>query len=52
MTQEAVAFEAGISTTYLSDVERGRRNVAVVNLVRIAEALSTTAGDILAAATL
>jgi len=34
-----VAFEAGISTTYLSDVERGKRNVAAVNLVKIARAL-------------
>ena len=42
-TQEDVAFEAGISTTYLSDVERGKRNVAAVNLVRIAQALGVKA---------
>jgi len=34
-----LAFEAGINVTYLSDVERGKRNLAAVNLVRLAGAL-------------
>ena len=52
LTQEEVAFAAGISTTYLSDVERGKRNVSVINLVRIAEALSITTAELIAHAKL
>lgn len=39
MTQEDLSFETGISRTYLSDVELGKRNVAVDNIERIARAL-------------
>lgn len=39
LSQEALAFESEINRTYLSDVERGRRNVSVDNLSRIAAAL-------------
>jgi transcriptional regulator with XRE-family HTH domain len=46
LTQEHVAFEAGINSTYLSDVERGKRNIAAVNLVQIAAALGTTATEL------
>jgi transcriptional regulator with XRE-family HTH domain len=40
MTQEGLAEGAGLHTTYVSDVERGRRNVGVINLDRLANALS------------
>ncbi len=40
LTQERLAEGAGLHTTYVSDVERGRRNVGVVNLDRLATALS------------
>jgi transcriptional regulator with XRE-family HTH domain len=40
MTQEGLAEGAGLHTTYVSDVERGRRNVGVINLDRLASALS------------
>jgi transcriptional regulator with XRE-family HTH domain len=40
MTQEALAEGAGLHTTYVSDVERGRRNIGVINLDHLANALS------------
>ncbi len=40
LTQEEFAERAGIHRTYLSDVERGRRNLSLVNIERLALALS------------
>jgi transcriptional regulator with XRE-family HTH domain len=40
MTQEDLAEKAGIHRTYLSDVERGTRNLSLVNIERLAAALS------------
>jgi transcriptional regulator with XRE-family HTH domain len=40
LTQEDLADRAGIHRTYLSDVERGSRNVSLVNIERLAAALS------------
>ena len=40
LTQERLAEGAGLHTTYLSDVERGLRNIGVINLDRLASALS------------
>ena len=40
MTQEDCAEKAGIHRTYLSDVERGSRNLSLLNIERLAEALS------------
>ena len=42
LTQEDLAERAGINRTYLSDIERGSRNVSLVNIERIAAALSQT----------
>ena len=39
LTQEELAHQAGIHRTYLSDVERGSRNLSLVNIERLAEAL-------------
>ena len=39
MTQEDLADKAGIHRTYLSDVERGSRNLSLVNIERLAAAL-------------
>lgn len=40
LTQEDLADLAGIHRTYLSDVERGTRNLSLVNIERLAEALA------------
>jgi transcriptional regulator with XRE-family HTH domain len=40
MTQEQLAERAGLHTTYVSDVERGRRNIGILNLDRLAQALA------------
>ncbi len=40
LTQEEFAERAGIHRTYLSDVERGTRNLSLLNIERIADALS------------
>jgi transcriptional regulator with XRE-family HTH domain len=39
LTQEELAHRAGIHRTYLSDVERGGRNLSLVNIERLARAL-------------
>ncbi len=39
LTQEDLAEKAGIHRTYLSDIERGSRNVSLLNIELIAAAL-------------
>lgn len=39
LSQEQLAELAEIHRTYIGDVERGKRNVALVNMTRIAAAL-------------
>ena len=40
ITQEELADRAGIHRTYLSDIERGTRNLSLINIERVASALS------------
>jgi transcriptional regulator with XRE-family HTH domain len=40
LTQEECAERAGVHRTYLSDIERGARNVSLVNIERLAAALA------------
>jgi transcriptional regulator with XRE-family HTH domain len=40
LSQEELAFRAGLHRTYVSSAERGERNVALVNLERLAKALN------------
>lgn len=39
LTQQALAHQAALSTNYLREIEKGRRNVSVLNLLRLADAL-------------
>lgn len=50
LTQEELADLAGIHAHYVSDIERGLRNVAIINLSYLAEALGITAAELLGAA--
>ena len=45
-SQEAFADEAGLDRTYVGGVERGERNIAVLNLIRIAAALNIEVGEL------
>lgn len=49
LTQEDLADRAGIHRTYLSDVERGTRNLSLVNIERLAAALSLKMSELFAA---
>ena len=39
LSQEELAFKAGLHRTYVSSAERGQRNVGLVNVERLAQAL-------------
>lgn len=47
LSQESLALEAGIDRTYLSSVELGRRNIAVINLYKIASVLQIHVSELL-----
>lgn len=49
LTQEDLAEKAGIHRTYLSDVERGARNLSLINIERLAAALSVSMSGLFAA---
>lgn len=46
LSQEALAFEAGLDRSYLSSIERGTSNVALINIHRLAEALGVGAEEL------
>jgi transcriptional regulator with XRE-family HTH domain len=45
LTQEDLADKAQIHRTYLSDVERGGRNLSLVNIERLAAALALSLSE-------
>lgn len=47
ISQEQLAHTAGIDRSYLGGVERGERNVALRNIMKIAGALEVPAGQLL-----
>jgi transcriptional regulator with XRE-family HTH domain len=46
MSQMALANAAGLHPTYVSDVERGVRNISLVNIRAIARSLGARPGDL------
>ena len=52
VSQEKLAELAELHRTYIADIERGERNVGLINVVRTADALGVTASDLLDGLTL
>lgn len=50
LTQQDLAFAAGLSLTYVGEIERGQRMVSLDTLQRVAAALHLTAAELLAKA--
>ncbi|MCY1659257.1 helix-turn-helix transcriptional regulator [Dietzia sp. SL131] len=48
LSQEELAHRCGMHRTYVSSVERGERNIALLNIVSLATALGTDASTFVA----
>lgn len=48
LSQERLALAANLDRTYVGGVERGERNVSLVNICRLADALGIHPTDLLA----
>lgn len=47
-SQESLALESGLARSYLGGVERGQRNISLMNICRLASALSVPPAELLA----
>jgi transcriptional regulator with XRE-family HTH domain len=52
LSQEALAFEAGIDRSYIGGIERGEHNLALINLIKIAQTLGITLSELFSKAKL
>lgn len=46
ISQEELAFRCGLHRTYLSDIERGARNLSFSSLLAVAQGLGSTVSEI------
>ena len=46
LSQEELAFKAGVHRTYLGSIERGERNPSLKNIAAIAKALDITLSEL------
>ena len=42
VSQEELADRAGLDRTYITSVERGKRNISIVNIEKLSKALNVT----------
>lgn len=49
MSQEKLAELSGLHRTYISDIEQGNRNVSLININRLSEALNVSASELVSA---
>lgn len=47
LTQEALAERSSLHRTYIADIERGTRNVSLLNVAKLAHGLSCHMADLL-----
>jgi transcriptional regulator with XRE-family HTH domain len=47
LSQEELAFRTGLHRTYVSSVERGQRNVSLLNIYKLAHWLDVEARDLM-----
>jgi len=45
-TQEKLAEKSGLDPTYISDIERGRRNPGIKNVAKLAKALGLSTAEL------
>lgn len=50
LSQEALADASGIDRSHMGKLERGERNVSLLNVARVAEALDMTIASLMASA--
>lgn len=46
-SQETLALESGLARSYLGGVERGQRNIALVNICKLAETLGIRPSELM-----
>jgi len=47
LSQENLSFECNLDRTYIGSVERGERNIAIINLNKLAKALNVSISELL-----
>lgn len=47
LSQEELAYQSSLHRTYISSVERGERNISLINIVHIANALNVPLTELL-----
>lgn len=46
-SQETLALESGIARSYLGGVERGQRNIALINIYKLSQTLGVTLSNLM-----
>jgi transcriptional regulator with XRE-family HTH domain len=50
LSQEALADAAGIDRSHMGKIERGERNVSLLNIARVSDALNVSVASLMASA--